>query len=129
MNEPLTAVASRPTTDKGKHMPAAVPNVISRYFDVTAERDTDAIVALFANDATVVDEGTERRGRDQIRAWRNGPATAYTYTTELLRTETIDPDHYLITGRLTGNFPGSTTDLNWDFTIADTRITQLVITP
>jgi ketosteroid isomerase-like protein len=36
--------------------PSAAPDVISRYFDVTAEWDTEAIVALFADDATVVDE-------------------------------------------------------------------------
>jgi hypothetical protein len=110
-------------------MPTAIPDVISRYFDVTAERNTDAIVALFADDATVVDEGTTRRGKDEIRAWRNGPATAYTYATELFSTEAIGRDRYLITGRLTGDFPGGTADLKWDFTITHDRITKLIIAP
>ncbi|MHB8691481.1 MAG: nuclear transport factor 2 family protein [Solirubrobacteraceae bacterium] len=92
-------------------MSAALPSVISRYFDSMAERDTDAIVALFADDATVVDEGEARHGVDAIRAWRDGPATAWTYTTELLDTETTGPDRVLITGRLTGNFPGGTGEL------------------
>jgi len=28
---------------------------------------------------------------------------------------------------LTGNFPGGTADLNWDFTIAGQHITRLII--
>ena len=110
-------------------MSISLPDVISRYFDVTAERDSDAIVALFAADATVIDEGTTRHGLEEIRAWRDGPATAYTYTTELFSVEELGPDRYVVAGRLTGNFPGGTVDLTWDFTIADNRITRLAIAP
>jgi ketosteroid isomerase-like protein len=110
-------------------MLAALPPVISRYFDSTAERDTDAIIALFADDATLVDEGEARHGPDAIRAWRDGPATAWTYTTELLETETVGPDRVLVTGRLTGNFPGGTAELKWDFTLSGGRIKRLVIAP
>ena len=110
-------------------MSITLPDLISRYFDVQAERDTDALLALFAEDATVVDEGTTRHGLEEIRAWRDGPATAYTYTTELLSVEELGPDRYVVAGRLTGNFPGGTVDLNWDFTIADNRITRLGIAP
>ena len=110
-------------------MSITLPDLISRYFDVQAERDTDALLALFGEDATVVDEGTTRHGLEEIRAWRDGPATAYTYTTELLSIEGLGPDRYVVAGRLTGNFPGGTVDLNWDFTIADNRITRLVIAP
>jgi hypothetical protein len=39
------------------------------------------------------------------------------------------PDRYLVTGRLTGNFPGGTADLKWDFTIAGQRIAWLIIAP
>jgi len=37
------------------------------------------------------------------------------------------PTTYVVTGRLTGNFPGGTADLNWDFTIAGQHITRLII--
>jgi hypothetical protein len=96
---------------------------------VTDKRDSDAIIALFADDATVVDEGTSGHGLDEIRAWRDGPATAYTYTTELFSIEELGQGRHLVTGRLTGDFPGGTADLKWDFTIADNRITRLVIAP
>ena len=53
----------------------------------------------------------------------------YKYTTEITSAEALDNDRYLVTGRLTGNFPGGTADLKWDFTIAGQHITRLTIAP
>jgi len=103
--------------------------MISRYFERDADRDIDSIVSLFAEDATVIDEGEERHGTAEIRAWQTGAASKYTYTTEITDTEALGPDRYLVTGRLTGNFPGGTADLKWDFTIEDQHITRLTIAP
>jgi len=103
--------------------------MISRYFERDADRDIDSIVSLFAEDATVIDEGEQRHGTAEIRAWQTGAASKYTYTTEITGAEALGPNRYLVTGRLTGNFPGGTADLNWDFTIAGQRITQLIIAP
>jgi hypothetical protein len=110
-------------------MPGPLPDIIARYFDPTIERDTDTMLALFAADATVVDEGQTHRGIDAIRAWRTGPATAYDYATEIFSAEAVDANHYVVTGRITGNFPGATADLNWHFTLGDKRIERLVIAP
>jgi ketosteroid isomerase-like protein len=110
-------------------MPTKLPEVISRHFERDTDRDIDSIVSLFANDATVVDEGEERHGTAAIRAWRTGAASKYTYTTEITSAEVLGPDRYLVTGRLTGNFPGGTADLKWDFTIAGEHIRRLVIAP
>jgi ketosteroid isomerase-like protein len=110
-------------------MPTNLPDVISRYFERDTDRDIDSIVNLFADDATVIDEGEERHGTAEIRAWQTGAASKYTYTTEITRAEALGPDHYVVTGRLTGNFPGGTVDLNWDFTIASQHITRLIIAP
>ena len=106
-----------------------LPDVISRYFERDADRDIDAIVGLFTEDATVVDEGEERRGTAEIRAWQTGAASKYEYTTEITGTEALGPDRHLVTGRLAGNFPGGTADLTWDFTIEGQQITQLTIAP
>ena len=110
-------------------MSAAPPDVIARYFELDANRDDEAIIRLFADDATVIDEGETRRGLAQIRNWRAGPVRKYTYTTEVFSSDAVALDRYLVTGRLTGNFPGGTADLTWDFTIADGLITRLVIAP
>ncbi len=58
-------------------MPGPVPDVITRYFEAGARRDIDAVVALFTEDALVVDEGENWHGIDTIRAWREGPASRY----------------------------------------------------
>ena len=110
-------------------MPTEIPELVSRYFEHDARRDIDAIVALFAEDATVTDEGEARRGIAEIRAWQLGPASTYSYRTELYDTEQLRPDRYLATGRLTGNFPGGTAELTWDFTITAGKISRLVIAP
>jgi hypothetical protein len=108
---------------------SAAPAVISRYFALDAERDVDGVTALFAADATVVDERETHHGTAAIRAWRAGPASRYEYTTEVLRTEADSPDRYVVTARLTGNFPGNTVVLRHDFTIAGEDIARLVISP
>ena len=102
-------------------MPTNLPDVISRYFERDTDRDIDSIVNLFADDATVIDEGEERHGTAEIRAWQTGAASKYTYTIEISGTKALGPDRYLVTGRLTGDFPGGTADLKWDFTIAGER--------
>ena len=110
-------------------MSTKLPDVVTHYFQRDAERDIDSIVSLFADDATVLDEGETRHGTTEIRAWQTGAASKYTYTTEVTSAQALGPDRYLVTGRLTGDFPGGVADLKWDFTIAGHRITQLVIAP
>ena len=105
------------------------PEVVRRYFEHDADRDIAAIVALFAEDAIVVDEGQTRHGTVEIEAWQTGPASAYTYTTEVLESEPRTANRYVVTGRLTGNFPGGTADLRWDFTVVGDRISRLVVAP
>jgi hypothetical protein len=107
----------------------AVPDVVRRYFELDADRDIDAIVALFSDDATVVDEGEARDGTTEIRAWQLGAASKYTYTTEILDSAALTTDRYVVQGRLTGNFPGGVAKRKWDFTVAGERITRLVIAP
>jgi hypothetical protein len=106
-----------------------VPDVVRRYFVLDADREIEPIVALFADDATVVDEGETRHGTTAIRAWQTGPASRYTYTTDVVRTDALAPDRFVVTGRLTGNFPGGIAVLKWTFTVAGDRISQLVIKP
>jgi ketosteroid isomerase-like protein len=109
--------------------PDDVPEIIERYFELDAERDVEGIVALFVDDATVVDEGETRTGLDAIRGWRTGAAAEYEYTTTITGSEALGSDQYRIAARLEGDFPGGAVDLNHDFTIAGDRIRRLVIAP
>ena len=110
-------------------MSTVIPDVVNRYFQADARRDIDAIVALFAEDAVVVDEGKTRHGTVQIRAWQDGPASRYQYTTEVRGTEATGQDTLLVTGRLQGNFPGGTADLKWRFSVLGDRIARLENAP
>jgi ketosteroid isomerase-like protein len=91
--------------------------VITRYFEADARRDIDAIVALFTDEAVVVDEGQTYHGTAEIRGWQKGAASRYQYTTEVFGTQRTDEESSLVTGRLTGNFPGGTAELQWRFTV------------
>jgi uncharacterized protein (TIGR02246 family) len=110
-------------------MKSAVPDAISRYFEADARRDIDGVVALFTDDAVVVDEGQTWQGISEIRAWREGPASLYRYTTEVFDTDLTGDDEYLATGRIDGNFPGGTAKLRWRFNLAGDRIARLHIAP
>ena len=68
-------------------------------------------------------------GLGEIRAWRTGPAVKYTYTTEVFGSEATSAGRYLVTGRPTGDFPGGTADLRWDFAVTGDLISRLVIAP
>ena len=105
-----------------------LPDVVRRYVELDP-RDVDGFVALFSDDATVVDEGETYHGLAEIRAWRTGPAIKYTYATEVLDREDKGAGRYLVTARLTGNFPGGTVDLRCDFTVTSDLISGLVIAP
>ena len=105
------------------------PDVVSRYFEADACRDTEAILGLFAADAVVLDESRAWRGLAEIRDWRLGPASKYEYTTTITRVDRIDDDHFRASGRIDGNFPGATADLKWDFLLAEGLISRLEIAP
>jgi ketosteroid isomerase-like protein len=105
------------------------PEVIGRYFDLAARREVEAIVALFSDDATVIDEGQTRRGTDAIRAWQTGPVAEYEYTTAITGSETLGDHQYRVAVRLEGNFPGAIADLNYDFVVDGNHITRLRIAP
>jgi uncharacterized protein (TIGR02246 family) len=109
--------------------PMSIPEtaVITRYFEADARRDIDAIVALFTDDAVVVDEGQTFQGTAAIRGWQEGTASKYRYTTEVIGTKRIGEKSTLVTGRVTGNFPGGTAELQWRFTVQGDLIRRLEI--
>jgi hypothetical protein len=82
---------------------AAAPEIVRRYFDLAALPDSDDYFALFAEDATVEDEGRVYHGLAAIREWRASvPPVHYTITA-------IDhsPEALVVTTTISGEFPGS----------------------
>ena len=50
-------------------MSTKLSSTLESYFAATNRRDIDALIAAFADDAIVKDEGQEHRGSAAIRAW------------------------------------------------------------
>ena len=112
---------------------SALPAVISAYLSASEKRDVDGIVACFSDDATVFDEGKQRRGLAEIRHWRDDVDTTFEYTSTLTRWSAVgvtdSAQRYDVTLPLQGNFPGGEVDLVNSFTIRDGQIVDLRIVP
>jgi hypothetical protein len=106
-----------------------VPEVIDRYFEAHDRRDTDAALSTFAVDATVLDDGHEYVGADQIRHWLGEASTEFTYTRTLLDARSVGPTSWTVTNRLQGDFPGGVVDLRYTLVLSGGLISELVIAP
>ena len=104
-----------------------VPDVISRYYDAAAAGDLDALINCFTTDAHVRDEGRDYHGVDEIRGWREGVASRYTYTTEITGVVPTGDQQFVVTTHLEGDFPGGVVDLDQRFALSGGLIADLSI--
>lgn len=107
-------------------MSLALPAPLPAYFAAKNTHDTDAMLAHFARDAHVRDEGEDYRGSEAIRGWIAHTTAKYAVTVEP-ESATSDGEQTIIRALVTGNFPGSPAHLTYRFTLADARITKLSI--
>jgi len=114
-------------------MTNSIPTMISEYMAASDRGSVEAMIACFTDDAVVVDEDQEWRGRTRIREWRERVATAYEYTVEVrgaVPQGQIDGlERHDVHTRLEGNFPGGTVDLTNRFGLRDGYIARLEIFP
>jgi ketosteroid isomerase-like protein len=104
-----------------------LPDSIAHYFRAAEAGDTDTLVACFTDNAEVTDEGAARRGHAAIRHWREEVATKYTYTLEVLGSQTDGEGRYVVATKLEGDFPGGVAYLDQRFMLHDGRIAALHI--
>jgi hypothetical protein len=102
-----------------------LPEPIAAYFDAD-KRDGEAVARCFTKQAVVKDEGQTHAGLDAIRAWKTAAAAKYSYTSEPFAVE-HKGGRYVVTSRLTGNFPGSPVDLRFAFRLERGKIASLEI--
>jgi hypothetical protein len=105
----------------------SLPEPIAAYFEAD-RRDGDAVAHCFTNEAVVMDEGRTHVGRAAIKAWKTAASTRFSYIAEPFALEKKDRK-YIVTSRVTGDFPGSPADLRFIFTLERGRIASLEITP
>ena len=115
--------------DLGRPPMSQLPHVVAHYQDAHDRRDVEAALATFAPDATVMDDGHQYRGLDEVRHWLARASTEFTYTRTLLGADAIDANTWLVTNHLEGNFPGGVVDLRYRFVLADDLIAELEIAP
>jgi hypothetical protein len=100
--------------------------IIAAFVKAQNDRDTNAVVACFDDQAVVRDEGREMHGLAEIREWSEGVFNKFRFT--------LDPhgmvergEEKILSATLTGDFPGSPVSLDFNFTIQNNRIARLTI--
>lgn len=109
-------------------MPIDLPRPIADYFDAYRDADVQALVRCFTEDAVITDERQTHRGHYAVAAWKADVSAKYRYAVEPVALD-VTGEHTVVTGRLTGDFPGSPLDLRYRFVLAGERIAALEIAP
>ena len=104
-----------------------LPEPIASYFNAD-KCDGEAVARCFTTRAIVKDEGQTHSGPAAIKAWKTQASAKYSYMSEPFAIEQKD-GRYIVTSRLTGNFPGSPVDLRFAFRLERGKIAFLEITP
>ena len=103
-----------------------LPKPIDIYFASENRHDPSAIDTCFAANATVRDESKTIEGLAAIKAWRIETGRKYKHTIEPLAISERD-GKVVVTGKVSGNFPGSPINLDHAFELKDDRIVSLKI--
>lgn len=103
-----------------------LPSTVAQYFAATNDHDVDGILALFADRAVVKDEGQEHRGSVAICKWMREAIAKYDVAVEPAGVVERD-GKTIVTGLVSGNFPGSPVSLRHEFTLDDGKIVRLEI--
>ena len=103
-----------------------LPEPIAAYFDADKRGDADAVARCFTKEGVVEDEGHKHAGRAAIEKWKTAASAKYSYTSQPLALEQTN-GRYVVTSRVTGNFPGSPLDLRYAFRLERGKIVSLEI--
>jgi hypothetical protein len=104
-----------------------LPEPVAAYFEAD-RHGAKSVARCFTNDGWVVDEGRTHVGPDAIEAWKTAASEKYTYTAEPIALSQHDRK-YIVTSRVTGDFPGSPVDLRYTFILERGKVASLEIAP
>ena len=104
-----------------------LPAILDRYFEAQNAHDIEAMVACFAPDAAVRDEGRDIAGTGAVRAWKKETSAKYRITANPIESRT-EADRTIVVVKVSGTFPGSPANLTYRFGFsADGRIGTLEV--
>jgi len=99
-------------------MKPVLPDILDRYYAAQNRHDIEAMVACFAADAVVHDEGRDIVGTVAIRAWKAETSTKYRITAEPIECRP-EGDKTIVVVKVSGTFKGSPANLTYRFGFAD----------
>src|SRR4029453_3983389 len=102
-----------------------LPKPIAAYFAAEKAGDAGALARCFASDGVVHDEGSAFTGGEAIERW-NPRAPAKTPHTVVPLGATERDGAIVVTGRVSGQFPGSPVELQHVFRLDGEEIASLV---
>jgi catalase len=126
--DPLTQVRADLYLLSGRRRRDAtrLPRPVDDYFAATNAHDVASVMAAFDESAVVTDVGHEHRGLAEIRFWMEETIQKYDYRVQ--PTEVTESDgETVVTGLVSGSFPGSPVRLRHTFTLDHEKISRLEI--
>jgi hypothetical protein len=99
---------------------------VASYIAAANAHDIEAMMATFNEEAVVRDEGKDRQGITAIRQWAVEVSKKYHATVQALDVAQTE-GRTILSGRVSGDFPGSPIDLRYVFTLAGGKIECLEI--
>jgi hypothetical protein len=103
-----------------------LPKPIAVYVSAENSGDTNLFDQCFAEGAAVRDENETHRGLAEIKKWKAETKKKYQHTVDPLSVSEQD-GRFIVTNRLTGNFPGSPIKLQFVFRLDGDKIVSLEI--
>ena len=107
-------------------MAVTLPKPIELYFAAENSGDQSGLDACLALGVTVRDEGRTHTGLAEIKRWKAETRKKYDHTIEPLSATERD-GKIVVSGRVTGNFPGSPVVLEFSFALANGKVASLEI--
>ena len=103
-----------------------LPDILTRYFDAANRFNIDDASDCFASDAFVHDEKRNYIGQDAIRAWIEETTQKYHPKVEVARAD-VHGEQVHLRAKVSGDFPGSPIELEYDITLQGEKICKLAI--
>ncbi|MDF2635381.1 MAG: hypothetical protein K0R78_2255 [Pelosinus sp.] len=107
-------------------MSIRLPQLILNFVQGKNDHNSDAVIACFADDAIVHDEGQEICGSAAIKKWIDTSIEKYQVTLDATKL-VVQDNETVLTAQVSGTFDGSPIPLDFHFTINDGKITMLNI--
>ena len=103
-----------------------LPAAVTRYLEAANRFDPETASRCFTPDALVHDESKDYRGTDDIHDWVQATSQKYRPRFEVKHFDSKD-DQVLLTAEVSGNFPGSPIELDYEIALSGGLISKLVV--